>query len=180
MLVPWPGLSQQQALFPLLSISLHQSLTSGMDEWPPPSPSCSADPSHFVVPVVIFLVPCWCQGPEQGLWSQPGEVCLCPRAHGSPGTHAWAEFAPREESQSAQYHCYEAHAPFSQESKCLRLLLCSAKTSAPLSPPPLFPAPSFLSSLFPPVSFSNSSRDRSYSASSNSHVRLSTGPCFCC
>ena len=77
-------------------------------------------------------------------------------------------------------HCYEAHAPSSQEAKCLRLLLCSAKTSAPLSPPPLFPAPSFLSSLFPPVSFSNSSRDRSYSVSSNSHVRLSTGPCFCC
>ena len=55
---------------------------------------------------------------------------------------------------------------------------CSAQLSlhALLSPPPLFPAPSFLSSLFPPVSFSNSSRDRSYSASSNTPVMLSTGP----
>lgn len=142
MLVPWPGLSQQQALFPLLSISPHQSLISGMDECPPLSLSCSADPSRFVVPVVICLVPRWYQCPEQGLWSQPGEACLFPGARGGPGTHACAELAPREESPQAQCHRYEAHAPSSQEASAG----CSALLSlhALLSPPPLFPAPSFL------------------------------------
>lgn len=171
MLVPWPGLSQQQALFPLLSISPHQSLISGMDECPPLSLSCSADPSRFVVPVVICLVPRWYQCPEQGLWSQPGEACLFPGARGGPGTHACAELAPREESPQAQCHRYEAHAPSSQEAECLCRLLCSAEPSRAS-----LPASSLSCSFFPPVSFSNSSRDRSYSASSNSHVMLSTGP----
>lgn len=115
-----------------------------MDECPPLSPSCSADPSRFVVPVVICLVPRWSQCPEQGRWSQPGEACLFPGARGGPGTQACAELAPREASPQAQCHVMK------------RMLLpprtpsasagCSALLSlhALRSPPPLFPAPSFL------------------------------------
>lgn len=174
MLVPWPGLSQEQALCALLSSRPPQSLVSGMHERPPPArravqtlpPSLSQPPS--------VLSPAAASALSKGC-GHNGDACLLPGARGGlaptpvlsqhPGRRVGGLTAPVTKHMLLPPRQPNASAGCSAQRRLHALL-----------PALLFPAPSFLSSLFPPVSFSNSSRDRSYSASSNSHVMLSAGP----